>query len=101
MRTPWSNDRGELKRRQPYLQDSRGSSGLCWRMQWEQASDDKGSQKTAGASAGAPMNSLRFDDMAALTGWGIDFATACAVPNRALRTVWRSYPAGAFGSEVP
>ena len=45
------------------------------------------------------MNSLRFDDMAALTGCEIDFATACAAPDRALRTARRSYPAGAFGSE--
>ena len=42
------------------------------------------------------MNSLRFDDMAALTGCGIDFATACAAPKRALRSARRSYPAGAW-----
>ena len=57
-------------------------------------------QSATEASAGACANSLRFDDMAALTGCGIDFATACAAPTGALRSARRSYPAQACESEM-
>ena len=52
MRTPWSDDRVESKQQQVHLQKSRGQSGFCWRMRWEQTSDDKGSRMGVSSRAG-------------------------------------------------